>query len=476
VPNAAAETHVRLLAEAELRRAITAPSYSWLDEDFRLGGEPAKEAGLHRVRAVASALLRVGALDGVAAHSLLSDFAAALAARGLAPAHSLLDAATPSTSEPGPGEFADWPVLGGRYRAIPISRAVPAEWGGYLGEVHLQTLVLAPDCAMIVTTFVSTWREPASLPADGRSGQPSFPPFGESGLTDDRGRPYRLDYQTAEGGWHQYGILGISPIPPADVRWLDMPTGASGVLRIPVAGRGAVPDRSTGAGRNMGTEVSAEPLPARAAGEHLLTAVADTLLGGGSMVGMAATSIAAGLAEVETALRAVQALPDGSEIAAHLAALCQRRSIDVRGDLAHRAQAAGLPSPWASVLSRSQHRDGRTGVVPLAAVLPELDGARLVLAGLSSWERQLSVPFAAWGWSPRPRVFRPRQPFSWWARDDAGHWYIGRAGPFHSMARTFQVEFTPPLHPDARSLDIILTGSAARVTVSVPLRWPGEPG
>lgn len=476
MPSPAAETHVRLLAEAELRRAITAPAYSWLDADFGMGGEPAKEAGLHRVRAVASALLRIGALDGVAAHSLLSDFAAALAARGLAPAQRLLDAATPSTSEPGPGEFADWPVPAGRYRAIPISGAVPAELGGYLGEVHLQTLALAPDCAMIVTTFVSTWREPAGLPADGLSRQPSFPPFGESGLTDDRGRPYRLDYQTAEGGWHQYGILGISPIPPAGVRWLDMPTGASGVLRIPVADRGAVRNRSTGAGRDTDAKVTVEPLPARAAGEHLLTAVADTLLGGGSMVGMAATSIAAGLSEVESALRAVRALPADSAIAAHLAALCQRRSIDVRGDLAHRARAAGLPSPWASVLSRSQHRDGRTGVVPLAAVLPELDGARFVLAGLSSWERQLSVPFAAWGWSPRPRVFRPRQPFSWWARDDAGHWYIGRTGPFHSMARTFQVEFTPPLHPDARSLDIILTGSAARVTVSVPLRWPDEPG
>jgi len=128
------------------------------------------------------------------------------------------------------------------------------------------------------------------------------------------------------------------------------------------------------------------------------------------------------------------------------------------------------------VLGRDQHRDGRAGVIPLAVVLPELDGARFVLAGLSSWERQLSIPFAAWGWSPRPRVFRPDQPFSWWARDDAGHWHVGRTAPFHSMARTYQVEFTPPLHPDARSLDIMLTGSAARVTVSVPLRWPGEPG
>jgi hypothetical protein len=463
VPDQAAETHVRLLAEAELRRAMTAPTYTWLDEDFRLGGEPAKEAGLHRVRAVASALLRVGALDGLAAQALVNDFAAALAARGLAPAENAFAAAIPGAGEPGPDERAGGPAPDGQYRAIPISAVVPAEWGGYLGQVHLQTLVLAPDSAMIVTTFVSTWRESAGPPADGLSAQPSFPPFGDSGLTDDLGRPYRLDYHTAEGGWHQYGILGISPVPPAGVRWLDMPTGPAGVLRIPVAGGGTA-----------GT-VSAEPVPARPAGEHLLSAVADTLLGGGCMVGMAATSIAAGLSEVEAALRAVQALPDDSAIAAHLAALCQRRSIEVRGPLARRGQATGLPSPWTSVLGRDQRRDGRAGVIPLAVVLPELDGARFVLAGLSSWERQLSIPFAAWGWSPRPRVFRPGQPFSWWARDDAGHWHVGRTAPFHVLARTYQVEFTPGLHPDARSLDIMLTGSAARVTVSVPLPGPDEP-
>ena len=73
-------------------------------------------------------------------------------------------------------------------------------------------------------------------------------------------------------------------------------------------------------------------------------------------------------------------------------------------------------------------------------------------------------------------MFRAGQPFSWWARDDSGRWHVGRTGPYHLVARTFQVEFTPPLRPDATSLDIILTGSASRVTVSVPLRWPAEPG
>lgn len=464
MPSEAAELHVRLLAEAQLRRAATAPRYRWLDEDFRLGGEPAEEAGLLRIRAVLNALHRVGALGDATALALVSEFASALAARGLAPPESLLRAVPPGRATAGPDQPAPPPPSAG-YRAVPISAVVPAEWDGYQGEVHLQTLILGPDSAMIVTTFVSTWREAASLPGTGAAGQPSFPPFGGSGLTDDQGRHYRLDYETAEGGWHQYGVLGISPVPPGGVRWLDMPTGTGPVRRIQLARPGPA------------GPVTGQRIPARPAGEHLLSAVADTMLGGGSMAGLAATPLAASLAEVEAALRAVQALPPGSRAAAHLAALCQQRSIEVRGDLAARARAAGLPAPWASVLAqrRAGPGEGRTGVVPLAAVLPEIDGARFVLAGLSSWERQLSVPVAAWGWQPQPRVFRPGQPFSWWARDDTGHWHVGRTSPYHLVARMFQVEFTPPLPPEARSLDIMLTGSAARVTVSVPLRWQDEP-
>ena len=129
------------------------------------------------------------------------------------------------------------------------------------------------------------------------------------------------------------------------------------------------------------------------------------------------------------------------------------------------------------MLSRSQHRDGRTGVVPLAAVLPELDGARFVLAGLSSWERQPSCSVRRLGLVPRPRRVPPA-PAVLLVGAGRRRALARRAGPARSTRwpGTFQVEFTPPLHPDARSLDIILTGSAARVTVSVPLRWPDEPG
>ena len=40
--SAAAETHIRLLAESELRRAAASPRYSWLDEDFKAGRRSAR--------------------------------------------------------------------------------------------------------------------------------------------------------------------------------------------------------------------------------------------------------------------------------------------------------------------------------------------------------------------------------------------------------------------------------------------------
>jgi hypothetical protein len=453
VDSAAAETHVRRLAEAQLRQAAVA------------GGEPPQEAGLLRVRAVLNALGQVGALGEATAWSVLSEFTSALAVRGLAHPESLLRVVVPGEAESFLGPPAAAPAPDGAYQAVPIAAVIPAEWEGYQGEVHLQTLIRAPDSAMIVTTFVSTWREAADLPSGTVAGQPSFPPFGSSGLTDDHGRRYRLDYAAAEGGWFQCGVLSIFPVPPADVRWLDMPTGTGRALRIRLAE--PVP----------AAKVTSQRLRRATAGEHLLTAVADSLLGGGSMAGVTATAIAASLAEVADALHAAAALPDDSEIAAHLAALCRRRSIEVRGHLARRARAAGLPGPWVDVLAqrRGGPGEGRTGVAPVAAVLPEIDGARFVLGGLSTWERQVSLPVAAWGWSPWPRAFRPGQPFSWWARDDTGRWHVGRTSPYELRARTFQVEFTPPLHPAATSLDIVLTGSASRVTVSVPLHWPDQP-
>ncbi len=476
--DARAETHVRLLAEDQLRRAVTSPRYRWLDEDFREGGEPPDEVGLLRVRAVLSALRQVGALSRATAARLAGEFTSALAARGFHEAGALLStvrtagmdqpaAAGPAAGAAGatagttaggaasPGAGAP----GGRYQAVPVGTVILAEREGHQGEVHVQALVLAPGRAAIVTTFISTWREPARTASGAPLPQPAFPPFGGSGLTDDQGRSYRLSLEVGEGGWLESGLLNIVPVPPADVRWLDMPTGPATRTRIDLTAPAPA------------ATVRSEPSAPATVGGLLLVAVAETMLGGGPMPGIAATQLASGLGEVTAALEAVHALPPDSAAAAHLAALCQRRAIEVRGPLAERARTVPLPVPWASVLSRGRPSDGPPGAAPVVAVLPELDGARFVLAGLVSGERHASVLVFAWGWEPQPREFRPRQPFSWWARDDAGRWHVGRASAFNSVAGTFHLELQPPLHPGIRSLDIILTGTSRRVTATMPIAW-----
>ena len=164
--NARAETHVRLLAEDQLRRAATSARYRWLDEDFQAGGQPPVEVGLHRVSAVLSAFRQVGMLSGATAARLGAEFASALAARGLHnpgalanPARSGMGEDTPAgagtAAEPGSSTPA------GRYQAVPVGIVLPAEWDGQQGEVHVQALVLAPDRAAITTSFVSTWRPAA---------------------------------------------------------------------------------------------------------------------------------------------------------------------------------------------------------------------------------------------------------------------------------------------------------------------------
>jgi hypothetical protein len=478
VDNARAETHARLLAEDQLRRALASPRYRWLHEDFQAGGQPPVEVGLHRVSAVLSALRQVGALSRATAARLFAEFADALAARGLHDPRGLASPAPPGQGPAGPapagpggpagtGDCADETAAqpgsgapGGRYLAVPVGAVIPAEWDGHQGEVHVLALVLAPDRAAISTSFVSSWREAAAAAGGPGSPQPSFPPFGGSGVTDDQGRRYRLTLEIAGGGWHETGVLVLSAVPPPGTRWLEMPVSPARSIRIDLTG--------------APLQVRHEHHPAPPLGELLLGAVAETMLGGGQLVGITATLLASGLAEVADALTAVCLLAPDSPAACHLAALCTRRAIEVRGPWAGRARASGLPGPWVSVLSGSRRVDGPQGTCTATAVLPEIDGARFVLAGLSSWERHATVLVFAWGWSPRPREFRAQQPFSWWARDDADRWHVGRIAVHNAAPGTFQLELTPPLHPAARSLDIILTGRDSQVTATLPLAWPGR--
>jgi hypothetical protein len=108
----------------------------------------------------------------------------------------------------------------------------------------------------------------------------------------------------------------------------------------------------------------------------------------------------------------------------------------------------------------------------VAAVLPEVDGARFALAGLRSAADSATVHALAWGWMPDHRALDGER-FSWWARDDAGRWQLAALDGHSYGASQVDVDlrFMPPVHPSARSLDIFLVGPASQATVTVPLDW-----
>ena len=90
----------------------------------------------------------------------------------------------------------------------------------------------------------------------------------------------------------------------------------------------------------------------------------------------------------------------------------------------------------------------------------------------------------ATGWEPHgqgwllhgtgPSGDPPDQSLSWRARDSAGRWHLvsgmswGMATQTQGMIKMY---LTPPLHPEATSLDVIVSGSGCRVQATVPLDW-----
>jgi len=123
--------------------------------------------------------------------------------------------------------------------------------------------------------------------------------------------------------------------------------------------------------------------------------------------------------------------------------------------------------------------------VPLAFVLPEMDGARLVLAGLSTAAGRSHLHVvcsglprlttrSAWDWTPG---------FSWWLRDGAGNWHVATTDdepcPLGDGLQAFWLRLTPPLSPSltpplSPSLapvpgpaEIIVTGQTTRIRATV---------
>jgi hypothetical protein len=415
----------------------------------RFHGPGPARAGLDRVGRLASDFAAAELIDPAAAGSLVDGLESALAAR--------------SRLEPrGPG-WAMRRRIGqrrgspraGQVVAIPLGRPViiPSEDGQI--QVTLLAVILAGDRAEVTLTG----RLPAV--ADGRTRQlHHWFELLSGSAADDRGATYQAHFT---GGWDESridGALSFHPIPPAQVRWLDVKVGQSDPVRVQLAGSQPV--------TADWVEGHASPV------ERLIDAWAERLLSHHRLHGAGDVAVAP---ETIAALREVGAVGPDSPALRRLAAQLRRLGCD--SPVIRDVPSADLPGSWASVLDNLDASDGPVGVSPLAVVFPEIDGTRCVLTGLRSEPDSASLQLVGWsgpahGWPGLPGEM------TWpsvWARDDAGRWHIaaGNGGGFGGGHADVTLRLTPPIHPRAASLEITLLGKSGRATATVPLGWQAAP-
>jgi hypothetical protein len=430
--------------------------------------ELSPDDGLRRLRMVARALADAGAVDPGAAESVIEDLTTALAARSRIDAHMLaMTGQLDLRMRRPPGPPA------GPYLAVPAGTLVPTSPESGLADVRLYALVIAPDRAVLTVSGRLSDENLGSQHLD------PWPLFGQGRpptAVDDRGNTYQLH---EDSGWSDEenwgGILRLAPVPPAGTGWLDLtmsPGSAPVRLDLAAAGADDGPTDDAPSGPDAGAGQS----------EHMIDAAATEMLE--LAAGDARHSLQwhdlSGIADVVTALEAVGALEPARARAAvgRLVTLAGRLGVEVPPALAAAAPPGPveLPEAWRDVLANDRRRDGPRGVAPAAAVLAELDGARFVLAGLRSDENGADLHVMAWGARVVPHFLDGSiRAWSWWARDDRGRWHVGEVRTSSASDRHAELtlRLSPPLHPQATSLEVTVTGRSGRATATVPLDWRG---
>ncbi len=421
--------------------------------------ELSADEGAQRFRTVAHALARAGAIDLADADSIVAGLDTTLAARSrLDPGQLfMLDMSAEQERHP-----ARPPA--GPYLAAPVGLLLPVTPESGLADVRLSALVIAPDRAVL-----SAWGRLSDQNLASRHLDP-WPLSGDQRpvATDDRGKRYELH---EDSGWSDEenwgGLLRLIPDPAAGIRWLDLViTPGSAPVRLEFADPGEAGDQAP------------RVVPANPA-ELLIDAAAVDLLylaaGDGHELIWHDLS---GLAEIVTALDAVGALEPARGAVGRLVTLAGRLGVEVPGALSSAAPPGGpaeLPEPWRNLLENTGRQDGPAGMAPATAVLPELDGARFVLAGVRSDEAGAYLDVMGWGSRVVRDYFRHAEVrrWSWSARDDRGRWHVAEETSSSSsqMHAEMKLRLVPPLHPQATSLEITLAGQTGQVTVTVPLDW-----
>ena len=484
-----AETYLRVLAESKFRGVLRPPEWQpdLLGMPPPAGGWPEaqmssiRDIGPYVLLPVASAALilaAAGLLDEEFGDRLGADFRAALMVRSR----------TFGERSGGVGQLFEVrrgasPPPGGAARLLwltPIGQTLRVASDRAPLDLHLMTLVRGPAEVAITTVIRMHW------PDDGSSADLEMTgagvqhlPYDQLWMTDDRGAQYSIELDGDGGTATWQGVARLLPPPPPGIRWLDLiADGTNRLLRLDldpktVETAKTAETHANGACAGPG-EVTVEENLGITGAERLLATEAEGILTGAW--NLRGPGVAPELGEITTVLADAGALAPDSRTPGQLAALCQQLGV-----VQHKITAppdADIPGPWASIVAQRQARGaggGAEGFVPLATVLPDIDGTRFALAGLSSAAGQSYLHVAASGLPEQARRLRPgwRPGFSVWLRDTAGHWHL--ATPSDRLTRTgdtvvLPLRLTPPLAVMPDTLELVVTGPSARLRAIVPVR------
>jgi hypothetical protein len=470
-----AETHLRLLAEAELRHATTRPAAGGLLD------------GCHsaRLELVAQALHAAHAFDMADANEIQAELALALGVR------------QPRQGPAGPVPYAQanlaWLMHSARYstaphrtpsphapwRVVPVGQVIRTRVGDVQGELHLLAYVQTAVGARF--TAISYWR-PGQAP-ERHMPPPGVVHAGQFTAVDDQGTSYRFGVSLGPLRTEWSGVLDLHPNPPDEIRWLDLSTTpGEPVRRIDLNLQLAPP-----------LEITVTPA-AVSPGELLLTDIAAGFLALASPEQVPLHPSAArpgplgraadGLADIIAALQASAALSPSSRLPGQLAGLCARLGISGHGIAA--PPTGDLPESWLSLLAYRRRGKPERAPVPGWAVtavdLPELDGARVTVLGLHNGEHGQFLHLLASGVTPEYTwsygTIADRMPVVW-LRDRSGRWHTAR--PRSSAQLRDSDNFllwprvVPPLDHGIPQIDVVAAGPSAEVRARLPLSWKFNP-
>ena len=431
-----AETHLRLLAEAELRRVMKVP----------MGSIPGRWYSA-RLLLVAQALTAVDAVGADVADEIQADVGLAVAARHRLP-------------EPGPGtgrtqsapQRTSWQV-------VPVGQVIKIRDGDLRRDLILVAYVRSAGGARLIA---AEWR---------------FRPFTFT-AADDRG----VSYQVAWAGEMAPRELRLRPDPPHQIRWLDLTTAAGELAtRIDLNPQIPVPDVIVTRNAHSPGELLLDAIAGR-----ILTAAARFWQNNHGQPAAASSELRAlgdGPGRIVAALHAADLLPSDSPVPGQLAGLCARLGIDDHGITV--PPDGDLPERWQGMLTRRREPQAPAPGILAATVaeLPELDGAKIAIAGLHHGERGTIMHLLATGVTLEagwPYGIRPVPVL--WIRDSYGRWHATEtdrvvspwgdngANPWTDICMVaVWLRIVPPLDRGTAWIEISAAGRSAQVRATLPL-------